>query len=188
MKRSAKIISQSFSALIIFSVSFSVVANCNINILKTTPLVRFNLSTDGTVYDTWTKLTWKQCVEGKFSDGANGCSADIATTFTWQNALLHAVAVNNGDATLNLSYTDWRVPNIKELESIVERHCEDPSINLTIFPDTTIGSYWSSTPYLSNGNATIPQSIWHVSFKTGSVVTNSAVSSYTYLRLVRDGL
>jgi hypothetical protein len=54
---------------------------------------------------------WKQCAEGL--SGAT-CQTGSAQTFTWANALAHA------EASTFANYTDWRLPNVKELSSLVE--------------------------------------------------------------------
>lgn len=110
---------------------------------STTPTERFILHGDGTVSDTQTGLMWKQCAEGQ--SGAE-CAGD-AEGFTWSEALRRAEALNNAGGFAG--YRDWRLPNIKELYSIVERQCYEPAINLTIFPNTS-SWFWSSSLVVGN--------------------------------------
>ena len=42
-------------------------------------------------------------------------------------------------------FTNWRIPNSKELATLVERSCIAPSINLSIFVSTPSAVYWSSS-------------------------------------------
>lgn len=115
---------------------------CNpYNISATTPTSRFIDNDNGTVTDTYTGLMWKKCSEGQNPLTCIG----TATSVTWQIALLRAQAVNNGTIGSNLGYTDWRVPNIKELDSLVEQQCYAPSINLAVFPNTPSSTVWSSS-------------------------------------------
>ena len=55
-------------------------------------------------------------------------------------------------ATLNSKnfggFSDWRVPDIKELASIVNRNTYNPSIDIGYFPNTMLSSYWSFTTYI----------------------------------------
>lgn len=114
----------------------------------------FNL-VDGTVIDTYTGLMWQRCPVGHSLD-ANGttdntsddrCDANGDTSVNWQAALQASI----GDSTSGRS--DWRVPNLKELESIVEPNCALPALNNAVFPRSAVSSLWSSTPSPLNGAA-----------------------------------
>ena len=111
------------------------------NIPATSPTSQLTDNADGTVTDTKTGLMWEQCAEGL--SGA-GCTTGTAQTYTWQAALNRAQTVNTTGGFAG--YTDWRVPNIKELRSIIEQQCYDPAINLTRFPNTASAVFWSSSP------------------------------------------
>ena len=109
--------------------------SCNPNIPETTPTSAFTFTAVGTVTDTRTGLEWKRCVEGQ-TFGDNGTPSDFtddsctgtAGTYTWQGALAAAAAspFDGGG---------WRLPNLNELESIVERRCFSPAANLEVFPN-----------------------------------------------------
>jgi hypothetical protein len=43
-------------------------------------------------------------------------------------------------------FKDWRLPLLRELASITERHCRNPRINSTVFPNTANDFYWTATP------------------------------------------
>ena len=43
--------------------------------------------------------------------------------------------------------SDWRLPNLEELTSMVERKCFAPALNLQVFPEVAWQAYWSSTAY-----------------------------------------
>jgi hypothetical protein len=148
---------------------------CQTNsILATTPSNRFMTNNDGTVSDTKTGLTWKKCSEGQ--SGAD-CRTGAAKTYTWQGALQQAQSVNNsvGDGNKN-----WRLPDIKELDSIVEEQCFKPSINIAIFPESQSNVYWSSSSILIYGSS----SVMTVNFDDGS--SNGYLkSSNNFVRLVR---
>ena len=55
---------------------------------------------DGTITDLATGLMW--------------CQADDGRTYTWEEGLEYA------DSSMNSGYSDWRLPNAKELQSIVD--------------------------------------------------------------------
>ncbi|MBU0655486.1 MAG: DUF1566 domain-containing protein [Gammaproteobacteria bacterium] len=145
---------------------------------------------NGTVTDPKTGLVWKRCSEGQ---SWNGSTCDGTTsTYTWQAALQRVQAVNTTlqTGTENQDFTDWRLPNIKELQSLIERKCYGPAINITNFPNTPAGAneqppwYWSSTPV---ANAT---QAWAVSSYDGNSYLPKNFSDKTdsnYVRLVRGG-
>lgn len=152
--------------------SFIKAQTCNNSIIETTPLSRFDLKADGTVIDNQTKLMWMRCSLG--AAWSNGECKGAAEDYTWQQAL---------DASYNsrfAGYNNWRVPNIKELSSIVELSCREPAINLAVFPQASNSYVWSSSPYsFANENA------WRVGFQRGEVYGVSFYHSITHVRLVR---
>ena len=121
------------------------------------PAGRYTTSS-GTVYDTKTKLTWQQAV-------APG-------TYTWANAKAYC-------AGLSLNGTGWRLPTIKELQTIVDESQTNPSIDTTAFPSTPANWFWSSSPLVGSSSYACS-----VSFNDGSADC-SAVSSASYVRCVR---
>ena len=147
--------------------------NENTAVASSTPTTDFVDHGDGTVTHTPTGLMWKRCSEGQTWNGST-CTG-TATTYTWQNALTHA------DEQSFAGHSDWRLPNSKELRSIVERRCWSPAINTAIFPATSTSWFWSSSPYANyTGNA------WYVGFHYGLVDASSPGSSLR-VRLVRAG-
>lgn len=117
---------------------------CNSAIRASTPAADFVDNGDGTVTHAKTGLMWKKCAEGQRKAPLfNRCIGDAAY-YTWQGALQRANSLNaNGGYA---DYTDWRVPNMNELTSIVEDKCYGPAINGKIFPDTPSTSFWSASP------------------------------------------
>lgn len=136
---------------------------------------RFTDHGDGTITDSKTGLMWKKCIEGL---NGSQCDNGEAKNYTWQQALQRAINLdqNGGFA----GHTDWRVPNAKELKSLVEDQCYRPSINLTVFPANSTGLFWTSSPYIDNG-----QRAWSVYFNFGSLNRNPKGRTYR-LRLVRN--
>ena len=130
---------------------------------------------DGYVYcDDKTRTKYVRCVRGEttvqsFTDQGDGTVTDNVTGLGWQKAD-DDVKRNWEDA---LAYcedleltgrTDWRLPDIKELRSIVDNTRYDPSIDTAYFPGTASSYYWSSST-----NAYYAVYGWYVYFYHGSV-------------------
>lgn len=156
----------------------------------TTPTADFTDNGDGTVTHKITGLTWKRCAEGQNWSGSTCSGAARAYSFD------QAVAVTS-DFT---GKTDWRIPNILELASIVEYAPVGSTINGTIFPNTPLfvpttippgillggepsgaAHFWSGSPDSSS-----PGSVWAVYFNTGETsYANRSSTPGGHLRLVR---
>jgi hypothetical protein len=134
---------------------------------------RYTDHSNGTVTDNNTNLMWAKCSLGQ---NATACSGS-ATTYTWKQALEAA-----SNSTL-AEYSDWRLPNIKEIGSLSALNCLNPTINLNLFPNTPTSAFWASSPYAgSSGNA------WIFFFFGGSDGNESRDrNGYSRVRLVRGG-
>jgi len=142
--------------------------HCDPNVQETTPTGRFDINqTYGVAFDNHTKLTWKLCAEGQdFSHGH--CTGD-ATQFTWDEAMRNFE--NQKDS--------WRLPNVDELQSIVEAQCKSPSLNIAVFPFTPLSSFWSASPLDKD-----PALAWYVSFIDGRS-NSTGKAARKNVRLVR---
>jgi len=161
---------------------------CNDRIAFATPNGRFADNGNGTATDSRTGLTWQRCPVGfTFDDGGtqalaqdDRCMPGAASTFTWQQALQDAAALNLAGG--HAGFTDWRLPNIKELASIVETRCAGPSINLATFPGTpSTAVFWSASHQV--GPPTLV-SVQAIDFGTGQD-RNLGKTSLAHVRLVR---
>lgn len=130
---------------------------------------------DGTVTDNNTCLMW----EVKTNDGS---IHDKDNTYAWQNAqdvFIAALNANNFGG-----YSDWRLPTITELTSIVNYGTYNPAIDKSFFPNTvyTVSSrYWSSTT-----NASDTARARFVYFSSGGAGAADKSVSW-YVRAVRGG-
>ena len=126
---------------------------------------------DGTTTDNVTGLVW--------------VSNSGAVAYTWANALSYCTATSAGNMNYGSGYagkTDWRLPNVRELMSIVDYGAANaPYINTTAFPSTQSSGYWTSTTYSMPTTAA-----WSVSFNSGTVVGYNKTGSL-YVRCVRGG-
>ena len=142
---------------------------CNPKIVREAPDSRYQLLNSGTeVKDTQTGLIWQRCSLGQTWSGTS-CIGTTAT-YNWPNALQTAKNMGN----------DWRVPNVKELDSLVEEACYDVATNETYFPNTVRSGYWSSSSYAHNSN-----SAWIVNFIIG-LSQEDYKNDNNYVRLVRS--
>jgi hypothetical protein len=137
---------------------------CNDNLQPATPNSRFTELNNGTVIDTNTGLMWKQCAEGQsFAIASNTCTG-APRQFVPNEAL---ALIDEFNVEGYAGFNDWRVPNIKELGSIIETKCVDPAINLSMFPNNGSGDYWSSTSWVGSPNVYF--SLFCVRFVNGAV-------------------
>ncbi len=74
----------------------------------------------------------------------------------------------------------WRLPNIKELSSLVDTSKISPATDTVAFPGTTSTTYWSSTP-----DVQLPSSAWGVEFTLGAVKSTPRNTFGVLVRLVR---
>jgi len=89
--------------------------------------------TSDIVTDSRTTLQWQDNVDSN------------STVKSWEEAIAYCE-----DLTLE-SYSDWRLPNVNELKSIVDRTKKQPAID-TAFEYVTSAYYWSSTTNLGYKN------------------------------------
>jgi hypothetical protein len=157
--------------LIVTGVAPHAAQTCRTDIPPTHPAGRLIDHTDGRVVDLATGLMWAQCAEGL--SGAR-CATGSAEQLNWQQALQRAA-----DSTF-AGYSDWRLPNRKELDSLVERRCYDASIDATAFPNTPSKGFWSSSP-----SAGVSEHAWVVEFGNGDE-GYGVKSGVAYVRLVRN--
>lgn len=145
---------------------------CNPNIQKTKLDSQYELMNNNTeVLDKKTGLIWQRCALGMSWNGST--CAGTATNHNWENALAQAATV------ANTTQTAWRLPNIKELKSLVETACYDQAINVTIFPATP-ALLWSSSADAGNTDGA-----WVVLFSHGGDVWGSKNDGLA-VRLVRS--
>ena len=100
---------------------------------------------DGTVADNTTGLIWLADDSGEGID--------------WGNALAYAEACTAG------GHDDWRLPNVRELQSIVDYSGVYPAIDQTYFNITDIDAYfWTSTSAHFGPDAPEYCYAWYVAF------------------------
>jgi Protein of unknown function (DUF1566) len=111
----------------------------------------FTDNSDGTITDNVTNLIWQK--------------SPYTDSLTWEDALIYA------DSLTLLGDTDWRLPNIKELESLNDETLTSPSLNRNVFNITGTSQYWSSTS-LPN----FPTKAWYLDTRFGITTYNPKTS------------
>ena len=102
------------------------------------------------VMDSETGLQWQDDSEAK------------TIVENWQGAIDYCESSTLG------GYTDWRLPNIRELKSIVDRRRYNPAI-YSIFENVDTTRYYNS----STSDVSFSSGVWSVYFKDGSADTFS---------------
>lgn len=152
------------------------------------PSPRFTDHGNGTVTDHLTGLIWLQ--DASCDDlGLRGNGAD-----TWLQALAAANTLADGQCGLTDSSAtgDWRLPNIKELQSLIHFGFSSPALsNVAGTAQWTDGDafsgvqstfYWSSTTSVG-----FPGFAWVVNLIGGGIVGNDKTSGTVFIWPVRDG-
>jgi hypothetical protein len=141
---------------------------------------------DGTIRDKRSALTWE-----KLSN--DGSIHDKDNTYDWADAF---GKIDDLNTSAFAGFTDWRLPNESELETIVNRGTLFPSVSAdfntacpsgctvltcscTLSPIDEIA--WSSTTYVKT-----PSAAWLVNFYDGTAYTD-AKSVLHHVRAVRGG-
>ena len=135
------------------------------------PIPRFTDNGDGSVTDNLTGLVWLK-------------NANCFGSRVWANALSDAneLAAGYCGLTDGSNAGDWRLPNIRELQSLIDY--SQYSIALPSdhpFTDTE-AHYWSSTTFAEE-----PSFAWWVNLGLGSVDYADKTSTFRCVLPVRDG-
>lgn len=125
------------------------------------------------ITDSHTGLVWRRCTEGQNWNGQTCTGTYQAYAFDGALARAQSQADSSGLA--------WRLPNVKELKSLVKPAVYSPAINTAAFPGTPNTYFWSATPVARDASAA-----WVVFFIDGFVgTTDVAEEKYGTVRLVR---
>jgi len=149
-----------------------------------TPAPHFTDNGDGTITDNLTSLTW--------SKDANAATIPK----TWQQALDYIKTLNSQNY---MGHNDWRLPNINELKTLINKDPANLSNWLATqgFTNVQPSFYWSSSTYASAGNKSaalivyLDQGYLAYNYKTSTVyvwpVRGGQTGSFNSLTIAKTG-
>jgi len=125
----------------------------------------------GDAYQASTLTHYDQSVAGEVRD--------LATLLTWeawdsQNGSTRTLI--NATSYCQNKGTDWRLPSIKELLTIIS---DENTINSALFPNVILGNYWTATTVYDGG---VTSRHWALHFGTG---LTSGTETSAYVRCVK---
>ena len=141
---------------------------------------------DGTITDMSTGLMWEK-------KSADFTIHDHGNAYMWADAFGAFIGELNAGAGF-AGHTDWRIPNVNELLTLVNYQNRNPAVDLAFNTScaenctvltcscTQVDFYWSSTTYQSASTGA-----WIVSFFDGGGTQTYKGESF-FVRAVRGGL
>ncbi len=81
---------------------------------------------------------------------------------TWREGLSHCEGLSLA------GYSDWKLPDIRELISITDDTKYSPAADMALLPKVLMSPYWSATTYVYDAS-----NAWAVDFDHGSVIYNA---------------
>lgn len=133
---------------------------------------------DGTITDNNSGLMWEKLDDSNLPSLAGIHDKD--EYYTWEDAFVKVADLNIGAFA---GHTDWRLPNMAELQTLVNFQAVDPAVygafHSSCAPDCTVTTcsstrpyaYWSSTTYQD-----LPDAAWVVDLYNG--YTNAGSKTY----------
>lgn len=116
------------------------------------PAARYTLG-DETVKDAATGLEWQRAVSPE--------------RLGWSDATAYCDELVAGNAA------DFRLPTMKELQTLIDERTFDPAIDSVAFPDTPSEQYWSSSTWSES-----PDQAWFVLFYDGYALYAAVTEQY----------
>ena len=147
------------------------------------PSPRFSQNADTTLTDNLTGLIWTRngnIMPSRDADWDADETIDDGAV-KWQHALDYLAKLN---AENYLGHNDWRLPNVNEIESLINANAPDSAqwLNNQGLVNAYGGEYWSSTT-----NEKAPWSAWSVNLKLGYVLQTDKWDNTCRLWPVRGG-
>lgn len=148
---------------------------CDTSKPATAPMSHFKVGPEGALIDVKSQKSWLRCAVGMSWDGSS-CTGQ-SLTYTWSGAL---EVVNEFNTSKVGGRSNWRLPKVEELNSIIEKRCFKPAINLEAFPFSPEAGFWSD----SSVEGVQPR-VWIVHFLHGQQYIANKQQSWR-IRLIAD--
>jgi hypothetical protein len=141
--------------------------------------------------DLKTQFKFARCVRGEqtpavFTNNGNGTVTDARTKLVWQHygasLMTWPQALAYCRDLILAKHADWRLPNVKELESLADDSRSRPSLDEAFDNSVSNTPYWTSTT-----DAYQHAYAWNVTFWDGSVSAAYSKTTTEYVRCVRGG-
>lgn len=128
-----------------------------------------------------------------YTDTGDGTITDKDALYSWANAFGVKIATLNTTSSCFAGHCDWRLPNVKELQSIANYQNFNPAVSAVFHTDcvanctvttcscTAASFYWSST-----SSAAALSNAWLVNSRHGSM-GSAAKAVALHVRAVRGG-
>ena len=139
------------------------------------PAPRFVANGEAALTDQLTSLIWSRHANAPDINASAPfvCGVNAESDMSWQQALDFIACLNSNSYA---GFSDWRLPNLNELEGMVNAGAPDPSGYLSANGFGLEGlatlvqpsGYWSST-----SDASFPDAAWDVNFLTGGLPFSS---------------
>jgi hypothetical protein len=143
---------------------------------------RFIDNGDGTLTDVYTGLMWEKKITGGDYNTCNLTNLHLVNSAcSWEQANGEWITALNTEAFAG--YTDWRVPTLQELWSIIDYEKVNRAIDPAFGP-TSLSPYWSATSVAQDSQP--GTSIWNVDFIYGIARYDWHTNAYS-VRAVRGG-
>jgi len=140
-------------------------------------------------------MSWNvKCVKGALLKDVNltrtaSIVTDHTTGLQWQDDINITIettswinAINQCEELELNGFNDWRLPNINELYSIIERNTSDPALDTAVFQHYNSLFYWISTT-----DKYTPDNAWMIDGDLGYTSNDDNKDEVHYVRCVRGG-
>jgi len=140
--------------LFFFLTTLSLMAECS---FKSATFI----ATEDEVVDKKSGLIWRRCSLGQAWQKGKGCVGEI-----------ELIKRKEAEERANSLGKGWRIPSIDELLTLVDKRCQIPVINTSLFGklhDTGEGANYLSSSIHLEGDEVLPTLFYTINFIDGSV-------------------